>query len=97
MSWLKERTAQYAGQAEDHIALLGVQGRINAGCPWLPAAVAKEPEREWCWFGQAMGNVAKGKSAKWELDRLVDGAPKNSLTALAAKIELERFSGSPKK
>jgi len=31
------------------------------------------------------------------LDRLVDGAPKNSLTALAAKIELERFSGSPKK
>lgn len=96
-SWLKERTAQYAGEAEGHIVLLGVQGRINAGCPWLPAAVAKEPEREWCWFGQAMENIAKGKSAKWELDRLVDGAPKNSLTALAARIELERFSGSPKK
>jgi tetratricopeptide (TPR) repeat protein len=94
-SLLKDEIAKFGGSAEEHILLLDAQGRVSEGFAYSDPK--SEALRRAMFFG-GLRDVAAGKpdTARIHLGYAA-AEPKDSVVALAARIELERLGPEPKK
>jgi len=96
-SWLKDQVATFAGVPAGHILLLSLEGRVKEAC--CPAASPVDAERANS-LKAAVTHIVDGDPSKVVpgiLEQAVKNAPKDSLMALAARIELENLQSNVKK
>ncbi|HWX55782.1 MAG TPA: hypothetical protein VN176_14435 [Verrucomicrobiae bacterium] len=87
---LSKQTAQFAGKTDDHKLLLEAQGRLDEVSPWQSEEPQTEARFEYFF---ALKLIAEGKPdfGKIHLESALKTAAKDTVLALAVKIELERL------
>jgi len=92
-SWLKEQTASFTGSPEEQILLLSVLGRVKGTCcPEKPPNVTDlDRAKSLTAAAAAIADGDPKKLAPGLLEAALENAPKDSLVALAARIEVENL------
>jgi len=92
-AYLAEEAAKFKGALADHALLLRAQDRATDNGLSSPP---KSDEQRRAYFFEAVRAGSQGNApwAKSTLQSAADKAPKDSVIALAAKIELERFAAT---
>jgi tetratricopeptide (TPR) repeat protein len=99
VAFLKEQSSKFQGPSEDHLLLLGVQGRLIDGVVSSVPLKGEALQRSYlytalAWIGNGNTNNARA-NLEYALD--VSDAPKDGLPTLAARVELDRLGPSAKK